>query len=190
MIDSGSTQDVVGVTASPRVEVVLGDISLTDCDVAVSSVCPSLAGGGRVDAALRRRGGTSLQRQVDRVRAERFPGGLPVGGCVATGGGLLASTWVVHAAGPVFDGSVRVRSELAATYYNALHVAGDLGAGRVALPALCAGGCRFPADEIAAIAVHAAASTDAPLRLVRFVLSDRLVYTAFLRALSARVDNG
>ena len=92
--------------------------------------------------------------------------------------------------GTVFDGSARVRSELAATFYNALHVAADLGAARVAVPALCAGGCRFPADEVAAIAVHAAASTEAPLRLVRFVLSDRLVYTAFLRALSARVDNG
>ena len=65
MIGSSSTQDVTGVSARPRIEVVLGDIALTDCDVAVSSICPSLAAGGRVDAAFRRRAGASLQSQLD-----------------------------------------------------------------------------------------------------------------------------
>jgi O-acetyl-ADP-ribose deacetylase (regulator of RNase III) len=60
----------------------------------------------------------------------------------------------------------------------------------VALPALSAGGCRFPADEVAAIALHAAASTSAPLRLIRFVLADRVVYTTFLRAFAGRAGNG
>jgi len=170
------------VRSGPRIELVLGDITHSDCDAVVSSICPTLTRGGQIDSTLRRRGGPIIESQLLRIREQRFPGGLPIGACVATAGGRLGSPWVVHAAGPVWTPTARARSELATTYYNALLVAADLGATRVAVPAISVGACRFPVAEAAAIALHAARSTSAPLRLVRFVLSNRLVYATFMHA--------
>jgi O-acetyl-ADP-ribose deacetylase (regulator of RNase III) len=181
----GSAEDSATVRAGPRIELALGDITHAECDAIVSSVCPSLRGGGQIDRTVRRRGGPIIERQLERIREERLPTGVPVGGCVATGGGRMACTWVIHAAGPVWSGSPRSRSELAVTYLNALNVAADLGATRVAVPALSVGACRFPLPEAAAIALHAARSTTAPLEVVRFVLSNRLVYATFARALAS-----
>jgi O-acetyl-ADP-ribose deacetylase len=171
-----------GVTLGPAIEIVLGDITHADCDAVVSSICPTLTGGGQIDRTIRRRGGPIIESQLERIRRERFPGGVAIGGCVATCGGRLGCPWVVHAAGPVWSATSRSHSELAATYYNALLVAADLGASRVAVPALSVGACRFPIVEAAAIAIHAARSTQANLGLVRFVLSNRLVYATFVSA--------
>jgi len=185
MVEDGSAEDSRAQRTGPRVELVLGDVTHAECDAIVSSICPSLRGGGQIDRIVRRSGGPIIERQLERIREERLPGGLPVGGCVATGGGRMACTWVIHAAGPVWNGDARSRSELAVTYMNALNVAADLGATRVAVPALSVGACRFPVGEAAAIALSAARTTTAPLEVVRFVLSNRLVYATFVRAFAS-----
>jgi len=184
MVGDGSAEDSTRELTSPRIELSLGDITHAECDAIVSSICPSLRGGGQIDRIVRRRGGPIIEKQLERIREERLPAGVPVGGCVATGGGRMACTWVIHAAGPLWTGQPRSRSELAVTYLNALNVAADLGATRVAVPALSVGACRFPLGEAAAIALHTARSTTAPLKVVRFVLSNRLVYATFVRALA------
>jgi O-acetyl-ADP-ribose deacetylase (regulator of RNase III) len=190
MVGNGSMNDATTVRPRPRIELVLGDITHAECDAIVSSICPSLTGGGQIDRTVRRRGGPIVERQLERIREERHSSGLAIGGCVATGGGRMACTWVVHAAGPVWSPGGRARSELAATYVNALNVAADLGATRVALPALSVGACRFPVAETAAVALHAARWTTAPLQLVRFVLSNRLVYAMFVRAFAGHGPTG
>jgi O-acetyl-ADP-ribose deacetylase (regulator of RNase III) len=172
----------------PRIELVLGDITHADCDAIVSSICPNLGGGGQLYSTVARRGGPIIESQLHRIHEERFPNGLPIGGCVATSGGRLGCPWVVHAAGPVWSAAPRARSELATTYYNALLVAADLGATRVAVPAISVGACRFPVAEAAAIAMNAVRTTGAPLAVVRFVLSNRLVYATFMHAFVADIQ--
>lgn len=176
------------VPPPPRVEVVLGDIARIACDAVVSSICPTLATGGAVDRAVRRRGGPVITRQLERIARERFPAGMPVTGCVATGAGDLACRWLVHAAGPTWDGTVRANEELHATYAGALQTAADLGAASVAVPALCVGGSRFPVAASADIALRVARTTTAPLLVVRFVLSDRYVYADFVRAFVGKTN--
>jgi O-acetyl-ADP-ribose deacetylase len=190
LMPSTNDYDALGspVRAGPRVEVVLGDIARAACDAVVNSICPTLATGGAVDRAVRRLGGVVITQQLERVARERFPVGMPVSGSVATGAGDLPCRWLVHAAGPRWDGTVRANEELYATYAAALQTAADLGAASVAVPALCVGGCRFPVAASADIGLRAARATTARLQVVRFVLSDRYVYADFVRAFVGKTN--
>lgn len=182
-----------GRDAAPRashpvgIDIALGDITRADCDVIVSATCPSLLGGGGVDRAVRRSAGAALSKQLDRIRVERFPSGVAIGGCVATSGGLLSAKWVIHAAGPLWSGSPRAIAELSATYVNALRLADELGATTVAFPALSAGGCRFPHATVARVAIAAVRAAECNVSRVRFVLSNRAVFASFVAAF---VGNG
>ena len=170
------------VRARPRVEMVLGDITRVASGAIVNGICPSMTGGGAVDRAIRRAGGPVIDQQLERIARERFPAGMPVAACVATGAGDMPCRWVLHTAGPMWDATARASDALLETYLSALQMAGDLGAASVALPALCVGGCRFPVGVSAEVALRAARTTTAELSLVRFVLSSRYAYAEFVRA--------
>src|SRR5215218_5995418 len=89
-----------GDDGSMLIEAVLGDITAQDVDVVVNAANSSLLGGGGVDGAIHAAAGPELLAACRRVRAERYPDGLPVGGAVVTGAGRLAARWVVHTVGP------------------------------------------------------------------------------------------
>ena len=146
---------VIGQRVGPQIEITLGDITTAPSDVLVNSVCPNMAQPGKLDRAVRRRGGPEIEKELEEQHRELFAEGLPIGACVVTSGGLLPCKWVVHAAAPLWGETARAQSELAATYARALHVARDLGADVIAVPALGAGGGRFPPDEVAEIALSA-----------------------------------
>jgi O-acetyl-ADP-ribose deacetylase len=85
----------------------------------------------------------------------------------------------VHTVGPVWS-ATEDRSELLADCHrNALRVAADLGAQTIAFPAISTGIYRWPPEDAARIA-HAA-TKDAPIPLIRFVLFDQRTYDAFTR---------
>ena len=57
-------------------------------------------GGGGVDGAIHRAGGPEILAACRRLRAERFPDGLPTGQAAATTAGELPACWVIHTVGP------------------------------------------------------------------------------------------
>jgi len=166
-----------------KIELVRGDITAQATDAVVNAANTSLMGGGGVDGAIHRRGGPAILAECKRIRAERFPDGLPVGEAVATTAGNLPARWVIHTVGPVFAESIDRSGLLAACHINSLAVADDLGVASVAFPAISTGVYGYPLDQAAPVAIGAVREAGTRVREVRFVLFDEAAYAAFDQAL-------
>jgi len=166
------------------IEIVRGDITDQQVDAVVNAANSSLLGGGGVDGAIHRRGGPAILAACKQLRASRFPDGLPTGQAVATPGGQLPATWVIHTVGPVFSRREDRSALLASCYRESLRVADELGATRVAFPAVSAGIYGWPMDDAARIAVGTVGAADTQASVVRFVLFGDDAYQAFLAQLS------
>lgn len=163
----------------PRITVVRGDITDQDVDAVVNAANSSLMGGGGVDGAIHRKGGPAILEECKRVRAERYPDGLPTGEAVGTTGGDLPARWVIHTVGPVYAKGEDRSVLLASCHVASLRVADELGARTVAFPAISTGVYGYPLEEAAPVAVGAVRGTDTAVREVRFVLFDEAAYRAF-----------
>ena len=168
----------------PRIVLHEGDLTTQDADAIVNAANGTLMGGGGVDGAIHRAGGSSILAECREIRRTTFPGGLPTGRAVATGGGNLLARWVIHTVGPVYAGSADPAGELAACHMDSLRVADELGARTVAFPAISTGVFGYPVEEAAGVAVGAVRGAEAAVEEVRFVLFGREAFEAFERALS------
>ena len=166
-----------------RIELVRGDITEQDADAIVNAANSTLLGGGGVDGAIHRRGGPEILEECRRLRAERYPDGLPTGRAVATTSGRLPSRWVIHTVGPVYRAGEDRSALLASCHTESLRVADELGARVVAFPAISTGAFGYPLDEAAAVAVAAVRGAATDVEEVRFVLFDGAAHDAFERAL-------
>ena len=167
------------------ITVVAGDLTLQAVDAVVNAANSSLGGGGGVDGAIHRRGGPAIVEECRRLRAERYPEGLPPGRAVATTAGRLPCRWVIHTVGPVYAAAHDPAGLLASCHTESLGVAAALGARTVAFPAISCGVYGYPLEEAAPIAVGAVAAAPAGVEEVRFVLFDDDALGAFQRALGA-----
>jgi O-acetyl-ADP-ribose deacetylase (regulator of RNase III) len=168
-----------------RIVLVEGDITGQAVDAIVNAANSSLLGGGGVDGAIHRRGGPAILEACRRLRAERYPGGLPTGEAVATPGGRLTARWVIHTVGPVYAKGEDRSHLLAACHTASLRVADELGAETVAFPAISTGVYGYPLELAAPTAIGAVRGASTRVREVRFVLFDRSAHQAFERALGA-----
>ena len=167
----------------PRITLVRGDITEQDVDAVVNAANSSLMGGGGVDGAIHRRGGPAILEECKRIRAERYPDGLPTGRAVATAAGDLPARWVIHTVGPVYAKSKDRSGLLASCHTESLSVADELGARSVAFPAISTGVYGYPVEEAAPVAIRAVQDADTQAAEVRFVLFDEPSFRAFKRAL-------
>jgi O-acetyl-ADP-ribose deacetylase (regulator of RNase III) len=169
-----------GTLAVVDITLVRGDITEQDVDAVVNAANSSLLGGGGVDGAIHRRGGPAILEACRALRAAELPDGLPPGQAVATTAGNLPARWVIHTVGPVFSKAEDRSDVLVSAYRESLRVAEELGAARVAFPAVSAGVFGWPLDDAARIAVQTARDHDAvSVREVRFVLFNQQTYDAF-----------
>jgi O-acetyl-ADP-ribose deacetylase (regulator of RNase III) len=158
------------------IEAVRGDITAQSVDAIVNAANSSLLGGGGVDGAIHRAGGSAILEEC------RLLGGCDVGDAKATTGGRLPARWVIHTVGPVWRGGGNREPELLASCHRrALEVAAELGARAVAFPAISCGIYGYPPELAAEVAAGAVRGHG--LDLVRFVLFDDEIYEAFARAL-------
>jgi O-acetyl-ADP-ribose deacetylase len=167
----------------PRITLIQGDITEQEVDAVVNAANSSLMGGGGVDGAIHRRGGPAILEECKRLRAERFPDGLPAGRAVATTAGNLPARWVIHTVGPVYSRSEDRSALLAGCHTESLKVADELGARTVAFPAISTGVYGYPLEEAAPVAVGAVRDARTSVEEVRFVLFDRDALDAFTRVL-------
>ncbi len=161
-----------------------GDITKTDADAIVNAANSSLLGGGGVDGAIHRVGGSEILAECKQLRETAFPDGLPPGQAVATTAGQLPARWVIHTVGPVYSTSDDRSSILASAYRESIRVAEELGAKSVAFPAISAGVYGWPMDDAARIAVETVTETGADLTVV-FVPFGNEAASAFEKALGA-----
>ncbi|MDQ1570993.1 MAG: O-acetyl-ADP-ribose deacetylase [Actinomycetota bacterium] len=152
-----------------EIEIVRGDITDQSVDAIVNAANSSLLGGGGVDGAIHRVGGPAILAECRRIRAERYPDGLPAGQAVSTTAGRLDARWVIHTVGPVFAKTNDRSAELVSAYRESLRLAAGLGAKSIAFPAISAGVYGWPMHDAARIAVSTVHDVGG-VELARFVL--------------------
>ncbi|WP_326686012.1 MULTISPECIES: O-acetyl-ADP-ribose deacetylase [unclassified Streptomyces] len=167
----------------PHINPVQGDITEQDVDAVVNAANSSLMGGGGVDGAIHRRGGSDIIAECRKLRSERLPDGLPAGQAVATTAGKLPARWVIHTVGPVWSQEEDRSELLASCHRESLRVARELGARTVAFPAISTGVYRWPLQDAARIAVSTLREEGEGFTELRIVLFDKNALDSFRAAL-------
>lgn len=141
----------VGMT---RIRLVQGDITEIDADAIVNAANSSLLGGGGVDGAIHRKGGSRILEECKRIRATEWPNGLPTGKAVITSGGQLKAKHVIHTVGPVWRGGSHGEPGLLAdAYRNSLRLAVSKKLKTIAFPSISTGAYGYPIKEASKIAM-------------------------------------
>lgn len=136
-----------------RAIVAVGDITTLECDAIVNAANSSLLGGGGVDGAIHRAGGSQILEECRALRSGPLKEGLPPGRAVATTAGRLQAKRVIHTVGPIWRGGEHHEDEiLASCYWESLAVAAHEGLQCIAFPAISTGIYGFPKVRAARIA--------------------------------------
>ena len=169
------------------------DITRVAAEAIVNAANSALAGGGGVDGAIHRAGGSEIMRELDGIRAQI--GRCPPGDAVVTGAGRLPAKYIFHAVGPVYrDGHHGEPERLASCYRRCLELAEERDVAIISFPAISTGVYGYPLDQAAGIALRETAEhlkrTECKVREAIFVLFGRSAYDAFaegLKRLGSRI---
>lgn len=135
------------------IEVIQGDITKIPVDAIVNAANTSLLGGGGVDGAIHRAGGSEILEDCKKIRSKQ--GGCPVGTAVITTAGKLPAKYVIHTVGPVWNqGKSNEEALLASAYLSSLNLAVEHDVKTIAFPNISTGIYRFPKQRAAEIAVE------------------------------------
>ncbi|HTW67012.1 MAG TPA: macro domain-containing protein [Bryobacteraceae bacterium] len=167
-----------------QLRLVIGDITKIRVDAMVNAANSLLLGGGGVDGAIHRAGGSAIMRELGQIRATS--GGCPCGSAVVTGAGALPAAHVFHAVGPIYrDGRHGEPEQLANCYRKCLDLAAQHGVRSISFPAISTGAYGYPLEEAATIALETIASClrspDCPVKDVLLVLFDQGTYSVYAR---------
>ena len=131
----------------------VGDITEENVCAIVNAANSSLLGGGGVDGAIHRAGGSEILEACKRIRKEKYPHGLPTGEAVATPAGKLKAKYVIHTVGPIYQNcGDQCDDLLASCYRNSLQLATDLACKEIVFPAISTGIYGYPKEKAACIA--------------------------------------
>jgi len=136
-----------------KIELIQGDITKIQVDAVVNAANSSLLGGGGVDGAIHRAGGSAILEECRAIRARQ--GGCDTGQAVITTAGNLPAQYVIHTVGPVWTGD---KAEehcrlLADCYTNSLRLAMENEVKTIAFPNISTGIYSFPKDMAAEVAI-------------------------------------
>ncbi len=125
-----------------KIRLIQGDITELSTDVIVNAANKALIMGGGVAGAIRRKGGSAIQEECNRI------GGTFVGGAVITTGGNLKARHVIHAVGPRM-GEGNEDEKLRNATLNSLKLMDKHGLKTIAFPAISTGIFGYPIDRCA-----------------------------------------
>src|SRR5947209_7180612 len=139
-----------------RVRILTGDITRQNVDAIVNAANSTLLGGGGVDGAIHRAGGTQILEECREIRRTQLPDGLPTGEAVLTSGGLLPARHVIHTVGPIYGSHGGREAELLARcYQNSLRLAAQHALTTIAFPSISTGAFGYPRAEAATVSSQA-----------------------------------
>jgi len=155
---------------SNRISLVLGDITQLEVDAIVNAANSSLVGGGGVDGAIHRAGGSAILDECREIVVRQ--GRCETGEAVITSGGRLPAKYVIHTVGPVWHGGLKNETKLLENaYLNSLNLAVKNGIKTIAFPNISTGVYSFPKEQAAKIAIRT---------VIRFLLDDELIDRVYL----------
>src|SRR4026207_1873055 len=133
-----------------KIEIIRGDITKIKADAIVNAANSSLMGGGGVDGAIHRAGGSAILEECKKIVKAR--GGCKTGEAVITTAGNLPAKFVIHTVGPVWNNGNRDEEmKLANCYSNSLQLAVENDVKTISFPNISTGIYRFPRDLAAQI---------------------------------------
>ena len=132
------------IVKNSLIKIVRADITDLETDVIVNAANAQLILGGGVAGAIRRKGGSTIQEECNKI------GGTFVGGAVITTGGNLKAKRVIHAVGPRM-GEGDEDSKLTSAVLNSLKLMEEHELKTIAFPAISTGIFGYPIDRCAKI---------------------------------------
>ncbi|MBI5361064.1 MAG: O-acetyl-ADP-ribose deacetylase [Planctomycetes bacterium] len=167
----------------------LGDITKETADAIVNAANHTLLGGGGVDGAIHKAGGTQILNECIEIRKRQ--GGCKTGDAVITTAGRLNARFVIHTVGPKWQGGSFNEDELlASAYKTSLRLAYDNKVETIAFPSISTGAYKFPVARAAEIALKTAAGflQEYDFKEVRFVLFTDEVLEEYYRTIAGLKD--
>lgn len=155
-----------------EIHLIKGDITAQEVDAVVNAANQTLLGGGGVDGAIHRAGGKAILDECKRIRADRYPHGLPTGQSVATTAGRMPARWVIHTVGPVYATTKDHADLLRSCYTTSLAVADEIGAATIAFPLVSSGIYGWPRDDAIRQALRALRTAETDVQTATLVLFD------------------
>jgi len=183
--EKGNKEKMNRIINKTKLSLLQGDITQQSTDAIVNAANSGLMGGGGVDGAIHRSGGTAILEECKQI-VSRI-GRLPTGEAVITTGGNLKARHVIHTVGPVWRGGNRGEPELlASSYRNSLGLAIANSLKTVAFPSISTGAFGYPVILAAAVALETVIDflrEAESLDEVLFVLFDDATYQRYIHAL-------
>lgn len=137
-----------------KIYAIQGDITEQNVDIIVNAANSSLLGGGGVDGAIHRKGGSAILDECKQIRATQ--GKCPTGQAVITTAGNLPARHVIHTVGSVWQGGQHHEAELlAGCYHESLKLAVQNHAKSIAFPNISTGVYHFPKALACQVALQA-----------------------------------
>jgi len=169
-----------------RLAIIQGDITQQATDAIVNAANPGLMGGGGVDGAIHRAGGSAILEECKKIVARH--GRLPTGRAVITTGGKLPAKHVIHTVGPIWQGGNKGEAALLeSAYRESLKLAAEQKLTSLSFPSISTGAYGYPLAEASKVAIRATASflteQTTSVKEVVFVLFDSRTYQAYSSAL-------
>ena len=129
------------------------DITRLEVDAIVNAANSSLMGGGGVDGAIHRAGGSAILEECRKIIARQ--GSCKTGEAVITTAGNMPAKFVIHTVGPVWNNGMNNEAKkLSACYHNSLKLAVENNIKTIAFPNISTGIYGYPKQEAATIAIN------------------------------------
>ena len=167
-------------------ELTKGDITEMETEAIVNAANERLAHGGGVAGVISRKGGPAIQRESNEWVRRHGP--VHTGSAAITSGGKLKARHVIHAVGPVYDGTPRSAELLGSAVRAALQMADEHNLHSIALPAISTGIFGYPMEEAARVMLRTAIEYlegTTGLEQVVFCLYGQFAFDVFTQELAA-----
>jgi O-acetyl-ADP-ribose deacetylase (regulator of RNase III) len=166
-----------------EIRLIKGDITQLEVDAIVNAANSSLLGGGGVDGAIHRAGGSQILEECRKIRSQQ--GGCKVGEAVITTAGKLKAKFVIHTVGPRWNqGKSNEAEKLANCYQNSLKLAEENQIRSIAFPNISTGIYAYPKEEAAQIAIQTVKSVVSKIEQLIFICFDEDNYRIYREILA------